>query len=172
MKNLIAITTASLLTLSLVGCGGGESADNAGTSGSSSSTASKSSASDFTGSWQVDKESMREIMMEAIMAEAPEGATDEQKQMMQDMAGPMIDGMSVNLSINEDKTFAVSMQMMGEAEETTGTWSVGDGVITMTETAEEGEAPSPATGTIEDGKLVINFPNEEGGPQKMVMIRG
>ncbi len=178
MKKLIAITSATLLALSLTACGGGDSADTGSSSTASNTTgnndsapkaAAKSKASDFAGTWQVDKESMKSIMMDAMMAEMPADAPQEQKDMMIGMAESMLEGMTVTLAVNEDKTFNVSMQMMGNAEDANGTWSVADGVITMTEDGEEGP---PATGKIEDGKLVLDFPAEDGGPQQMIMIRG
>lgn len=178
MKKLIAITSATLLALSLTACGGGDSADTGSSSTASNTTgnsdsapkaAAKSKASDFAGNWQVDKESMKSIMMDAMMAEMPADAPQEQKDMMIGMAESMLEGMTVTLAVNEDKTFNVSMQMMGEGDEANGTWSVADGVITMTEDGEEGP---PATGKIEDGKLVLDFPAEDGGPQQMIMIRG
>ncbi|RNC82577.1 MAG: hypothetical protein ED559_12610 [Phycisphaera sp.] len=169
MKQILRISIAAAMAMTLTACGGGEG----GTSDSgTSSSAPKVTAADFTGSWQVDKESMRDIMLAAIEAEAPPEATEEQKQMMRNMAEPMIEGMSINLSINEDKTFSVDMQMMGESESTTGTWTLDNGVITMTENTEEGENSDPATGKLEDGKLMLDFPGEEGGPDQLIMIRG
>lgn len=182
MKKLIAITSATLLALSLTACGGGDSADTGSSSTTSNTTSNndsapkaapkavdKSKASGFAGTWQVDKESMKTIMMDAMMAEMPADAPQEQKDMMIGMAESMLESMTVTLAVNEDKTFNVSMQMMGNAEDANGTWSVADGVITMTEDGEEGP---PATGKIEDGKLVLDFPAEDGGPQQMIMIRG
>lgn len=169
MKPILRFSIAAAMALTLTACGGGEG----GTSDSgTSSSAPKVTASDFTGSWQVDKESMRDIMLAAIEAEAPPEATEEQKQMMRDMAAPMIESMSINLSINEDNTFSVDMQMTGEPESVAGTWTLDNGVITMTETVEEGESSDPATGKLEDGKLVLDFPGEDSGPQQMIMIRG
>ncbi|GAB5497158.1 MAG: hypothetical protein Phyf2KO_22380 [Phycisphaerales bacterium] len=172
MKPILRFSIAAAMALTLTACGGGSDSGTSDSDSGSTASAPKASASDFTGSWQVDKDSMRDIMLAAIEAEAPPEATEEQKQMMRDMAAPMIEGMSINLSINEDETFSVDMQMMGETETTTGTWSLDNGVITMTETAEEGESNDPATGKLEDGKLVLDFPGEEGGPEQLIMIRG
>lgn len=169
MKPILRLSIAAAVAMTLTACGGG---GEGGSADGGSKSAAKATASDFAGSWQVDKESMRESMIAAMEAEAPPEATEEQKQMMRDMVGPMIESMTINLSINEDKTFTVEMQAMGDSETTIGTWAVDNGVITMTETVEEGEPGAPATGRIQDGKLVLDFPGEEGGPEQLVMIRG
>lgn len=168
MKQILRFSIAAATALTLTACGGGEG----GTSDSgTSSSAPKVTAADFTGNWQLDKESMRDIMLAAMESELPPEATEEQKQAMRDMAAPMIENMRINLSINEDKTFSVDTQMMGQPDTTTGTWTLENGVLTMTD-SEEGEGSGPAFGKLEDGKLVIDFPNEEGGPEQLVMIRG
>lgn len=145
MARVATALMLSLLTLVLVGCGG----------------------SSFEGDWSVDNAALKAEML-ATMEKEAEGETDEMKKMMQEMATGMADAIKMNLSLKADKTFVVTTEVMGQTDTTTGTWSAEGGTLTMTE---ENDATMQVTGTLEDGKLMLSFPSETGGPERLPMVR-
>ena len=145
-RSLIALLLASL-TFLLAGCGG----------------------SSYEGDWTVDAAELKSIMLAQMEKEAAadDTMTEDMKKMMTEMAASMAESMKMNLTIRPDGTFTVSTEMMGQTDSVDGTWKAENGGITLTDT-EDGMS---VTGKLEGAKLVMTFPEGQGGPETLPMIR-
>ncbi|MEM9166479.1 MAG: hypothetical protein AAGB48_05585 [Planctomycetota bacterium] len=122
--------------------------------------------SDFVGQWEIDPDAMR-ALIEADMPEE-EGMTDADR-MAREMALSMAASMQMTFDIREDNTFLATIQILGQNETESGTWSVSGGTITLEDS--EGSPSSRGTGTIEGGLLVIRPAENSGQPDLELRLR-
>lgn len=125
--------------------------------------------SSYEGDWTVDAAELKSIMLAEMEKEAAadDTMTEDMKKMMTEMAASMAESMKMNLTIKPDGTFTVSTEMMGQTDTVSGTWKAENGGITLTDT-EEGMSVS---GKLDGAKLVMTFPEGQGGPEKLPMVR-
>lgn len=79
------------------------------------------------------------------------------------MASMLFEENAITLELKDDNTVVFAMSMMGQTEETTGTWTQDGDKITMTPNDEDADADDVLEITIVDGKLVVaEFMGEDG----------
>ena len=137
MKNLLSSLLIALALSFVAACGGGPSA---------------------AGVYQLDTAPFR-IMLAAEMNDAPPDVAKEQ-------IDKMIAGMSGSFDLKADGTAAMKMAMMGMNEETTGTWKLDGGTITLTAKGKDGK-DQPKTAKYADGVITID---EDRNGKKMSMV--
>lgn len=125
---LIGLVILAISALTLVSCGGGDSA--------------------YVGKWELDKEAFKKAVEAEMKKE--ENSEDGMDAFAAGMMAGMIESMQMEVDIKSDHTFTakMSMAMMGE-DTTTGTWKrEGDGIIM---TSSDGESPGKLV--LKGGKL-------------------
>jgi hypothetical protein len=117
------------------------------------------------GSWQVDQAAL-EQSLGAMVEKLPADQREEAKAGMAMMKG-VFGGMSFELKA--DGTAAMTMAMMGQKQDSTGTWKqIGDQV---TITSKERKGDETKAWTLKDGKLSIKEKMDNGVEMELVFER-
>lgn len=117
-------------------------------------------AASAAGVYQLDTAAFRDAMAEA-MKDVPEDLRQEQ-------LDAMIAGMSGSFDLKADGTHTFKMAAMGQSHETSGTWKVDGGTITITAKGPDGK-DEPKTGKYAAG--VITLPQDQGGKEMALVFR-
>lgn len=125
--------------------------------------------SSYEGDWTVDAAELKSAVLAQMEKEAAADGTmtEDMKKMVTEMAASMAESMKMNLAVRPDGTFVLSTEMMGQTDSIGGTWKAENGGISLT----DDEQGNTVTGKLEGAKLVMTFPEGQGGPEKLPMIR-
>jgi len=148
----VSILFVSILALSvgaLPGCGSSET---------------ESATSSAAGSWELDREVIRAAMQLEI-----DQIEDPMEKAGAGMMLSMLENLSMTIDLNPDGTCTGTMTMMGDTDESTGTWTLNDGVITITMVNADGE-PEAMTGTLRGDRFELHD-IDENSSMKMVFRR-
>ena len=118
------------------------------------------------GTWTIEKESLKALMMSQISQMPAEMQAAAKAQVEEQVKSVVLE-----FTMNADGTFSASGNMMGNKFDAKGTWKLEGEKLSITTTTEDGkEKTSPETqvATLSDGKIKIK---EEGMPFEMVLIK-
>jgi hypothetical protein len=123
-------------------------------------TGCESEMESAAGTYAMDKEGVKESVK-------AKGESDGASSQEIDMALAMIDGMTMQLTLNADGTASTSTSMMGQSQSTSGTWTISGGDVTVSMKDEDGQSQS-ITGKLEGESLEMDPPPGSDMPFKLV----
>ncbi len=128
-------------------------------------------SSPFVGTWQYDKESLRELAhasaYDSMTAGGEDVLTPEESADLERWVNEQHDQWNKSLELLPSGRFVATSQIgEGRPEEITGSWTVRDGLVRFVE--DDGEPM--ATGRLEQGRLVLELTDDEGVMAEMVML--
>lgn len=156
LRPLLTVAASMVLMLTLLAMPGcAQSAEE------SQATAAAASAA---GTWELDRDAIREAMQLEI-----DQIEDPMEKAGAAMMMGMIDAMSMVIVLRPDGTCTGTMTMMGETDESTGTWAVSGNVITISMLNDDGEMEE-MSGPLE-GDMFELVDSAEESPMRMVFRR-
>lgn len=175
LSKLLAALAACFAAITLAtapGCGGASDsetpagdADNGAEAAADNAEPEPEPTPEVAGTYTLDASAIQAAMQEQIDA-----VEDPNERMGMQMAVGMIGAMQMSLTLNEDGTASSTMSMMGQTEETTGSWSMDGDTIAIT-MASEGQEPQTATATFSEGVLTMSPPEGEEMPFELIFNR-
>ncbi|MEM8757819.1 MAG: hypothetical protein AAGF47_08560 [Planctomycetota bacterium] len=122
----------------------------------------------YLGTWQVDAESMRSAMEQAIADEAPaEGLSHEQAEQQQAMLDSVLAEIEMTLTVADDNSFTMTTVNMGMSDTVRGEWtSEGNGILMS-----DGSQMN-VTARIRDGSLLLEGETVPGQTATIRFVRG
>lgn len=127
------------------------------------------SMSSVAGTYELDKEVMREAVKKELEAQEGAGAEGMDEFALAMVMG-MIDNMSMTLTLDADGAATFVVRDMGQSDTMTGTWTLDGAAIAIT-AAEEGEEPSTVRGTVAGETITLDPEGDDDVPFEPVFRR-
>lgn len=123
-----------------------------------------SGSANVAGTYEIDKEAMKQGMAEAAKTADPnEPGAEFAASMMQGM----IDNMSITLTLETNGSAKIVTQMMGQSDTATGTWTLDGKTISIT-AGVEGKDAATMKGTVSGSTITMHPEKDQGMPSNMV----
>ncbi len=154
-KLFLVFACMSCLAFAACGQGGGEGGDESGDESGGGGAVKSDPVSPMVGTWALDT---------AAVVKALEEKLAQEPNPMGEMMIGVVQGMSAEMVLNDDDTFAVEMKMKnpmtgdGETELAKGTWELDGDKLTITTIEANGkvnETPDVKVASYQDGAIII-----------------